>query len=1072
MLKKWTAALLVACMLFTLPTPVSQASNETGAVPTVVDVSEEEVSEEATSDDVVVDDVVVDDVVVDDTVIDDTVIDDADVSSEETTGEQDAEDAVDTEIHTDMKDSEEEVLEKKSIIDESTDNSANIVNEEQNKVVEENNSTDSMAQETVDDSVNEFNAEVVYNEVLSANSADEIEKIVSELDEGQKKALLEIVKEEDILQLAEQLGIDTEEKIYTPAKNYTNVGELMPAVNTSTAKKRMALRSGKMMDDNGLVLSKNAKYDAESNSVKIVLEAYTTGKVTSSSKAIPTDIVLVLDESGSMAENMYQYSKVYDLNTDNNYYVKRGDSYVQVSYCRGGILSHNEGWYTGIHLIFFHWGTRYDPLTSVSDSESGHVQFYTRSEVKVSKNEALKNAAKTFVESVESEAKKNNVDHRIAVIGFAGNAETKIGLSDDIRNNKPNVLKAIDQLKTNGGTYIEKGMRNAKDAFANAAETTTTTRKRVVVVFTDGIPGNGEWNDKTINNSANPAINSSYELKNTYGATVYTIGMLDDADPELAISDDANDSARTNKFLHYLSSNYPNARSMKEGGTGGGNNGYYLSASDTDSLNAIFQKIKDEISVPTISLGSDTVIKDIVSPYFDIPEQASNISVKTYDCLSYDEERQQATWSPNGTAMNDMVTLTSEGINVSGFDFNSNFVSRDVKPETRDHGKKLVIEFTVTPKAGFLGGNKVPTNGIDSGVYDKDNNLVELFKMPTVDVPIKQVTVSAQDKKVYLLGDVSADAMKSGATITAGTVEIDPTANNFGLQSWQNEFVNITVSTDPAVGFSDLKEDKIFTLSCNIAPTSEGSSVMSSGSDRGNILVFKPTVTFKDSTVYYGDVAPTNPNDYDVNNFVGTVWKHDSEVASETVMGEAPHLIFDYSMPEVFSGGKVNTKEDISVNVTVKINNTDVTSYTTFEHKPCVPTCAFKPDKEEFLLHVKTCSLTINKSGGKTGEYFIFNVEKDDATYMSVVVPANKSVSIKELPVGTYTIKEDESWSWRYTPSFSNNNKVIQVILSKSNSTDTVTCTNTPCNNKWLTDTAKEKNVYGKSKTTTKGGNN
>lgn len=1061
MLKKWTAALLVACMLFTLPTPVSQASNETGAVPTVVDVSEEEVSEEAT-----LDDVVVDDVVIDDTVIDDTVIDDADVSSEETTGEQDAEDAVDTEIHTDMKDSEEEVLEKKSIIDESTDNSANIVNEEQNKVVEENNSTDSMAQETVDDSVNEFNAEVVYNEVLSANSADEIEKIVSELDEGQKKALLEIVKEEDILQLAEQLGIDTEEKIYTPAKNYTNVGELMPAVNTSTAKKRMALRSSKMMDDNGLVLSKNAEYDAESNSVKIVLEAYTTGKVTSSSKAIPTDIVLVLDESGSMADNMYQYSKVYDLNTGNNYYVKRGDSYVQVSYCKGGLFNtHKDGWYTGSHFLV-HWGTRYDPLTSESDSESGHVQFYTRSEVHVSKNEALKKAAKTFVESVESEAQKNDVDHRIAVIGFAGNAETKIGLSDDIRNNKSDVLYAIDQLKTNGGTYIEKGMSNAKGAFDNAAVTTTTTRKRVVVVFTDGIPGSGTWNDTTITSSANPAINSSYDLKNNYGATVYTIGMLDDADPELAISDETTDSALTNKFLHYLSSNYPNASSMSDGGTGGGNNGYYLSASDTDSLNAIFQKIKDEISVPTISLGSDTVIKDIVSPYFDIPEQASNISVKTYDCLSYDEETQQATWSPNGTVMNGMVTLTSEGINVSGFDFNSNFVSQNEKPETRDHGKKLVIEFTVTPKAGFLGGNKVPTNGIDSGVYDKDNNLVELFEMPTVDVPIKQVTVSAQDKKVYLLGDVSADEMKSGATITAGTVVIDPTANNFGLQSWQNEFVNITVSTDPEVGFSDLKEDKIYTLSCNIAPTSEGTSVKSGGSDQGNILVFKPTVTFKDSTVYYGDVAPTNPNDYGVNNFVGTVWKHDSEVAS--VMGEAPHLIFDYSMPEVFSGGKVNTKEDISVNVTVKINNTDVTSYTTFEHQPCVQTCAFDSAEEEFLLHVKTCSLTINKRGGKTGEYFIFNVEKDDATYMSVVVPENSSVTIKELPVGTYTIGEHTSWSWRYTPLIDNDGK---VDLSKSYPTGTVTCTNTLYNNKWLTDTAKEKNVYGESKTTTEGGN-
>ena len=176
-------------------------------------------------------------------------------------------------------------------------------------------------------------------------------------------------------------------------------------------------------------------------------------------------------------------------------------------------------------------------------------------------------------------------------------------------------------------------MANAKAAFDNAAATTATKRNRVVVVFTDGIPGSGSWGNSTISNSANPAIQTSYELKNTYGATVYTIGMLNDANPELEISDESNDSARTNKFLHYLSSNYPNAKSMSDGGTGS-NQGYYLSASDTASLEAIFKKISESISTPSISLGSETVIRDVLAEQFTMPANASDIKVYTADATS------------------------------------------------------------------------------------------------------------------------------------------------------------------------------------------------------------------------------------------------------------------------------------------------------------------------------------------------------------------------------------------------------------------------------------------------------
>jgi len=118
---------------------------------------------------------------------------------------------------------------------------------------------------------------------------------------------------------------------------------------------------------------------------------------------------------------------------------------------------------------------------------------------------------------------------------------------------------------------------------------------------------------------------------------------------------------------------------------------------------------------------------------------------------------------------------------VSGFDFNENFVSDKAK-EDGSFGKKLIIEFNVTRKEGFLGGNNVPTNGTESGVYDRDGTLVEAFDIPTVDLPI-HYEFSTTDQTIYL-GE-KADLTRLSSS------DIVPDGNN-------NAFVNIRYTvTDP-----------------------------------------------------------------------------------------------------------------------------------------------------------------------------------------------------------------------------------------------------------------------------------
>ena len=265
-------------------------------------------------------------------------------------------------------------------------------------------------------------------------------------------------------------------------------------------------------------------------------------------------------------------------------------------------------------------------------------------------------------------------------------------------------------------------------------------------------------------------------------------------------------------------------------------------------------------------------------------------------------------------------------------------------------------------------------------------------------------------------------------------------------------------------------ETTTYTITVTVEPKTKGAdsegtkAETKTGSGEGKINVFKPVLTFKDSTAYYGGDAPAYTNNVD-----GEVWKHGDTLSTNvTMIGEKPELAIDYT-PEAgkIVAGKINTKNDIKVAATVKIGNTDVTDKTTFEHQACDPACSWNVTAPNgnpaFLIHVKTCQLTITKNGGAENEPYVFTVKKDGQPYTEVTIVADKngrgSETIIELPVGTYTIEENTGWSWRYpSPTYST---TTGVALSADSHEGTITCTNTLDNNKWLNGfSTVVKNVY------------
>lgn len=723
--------------------------------------------------------------------------------------------------------------------------------------------------------------------------------------------------------------------------------------------------------------------------------------------------------------------------------------------------------------------------TSTGETTQPDFTLYERYESgSVTRLSALKTAVSGFADSVKTKAAgqdgeigtNDDVNHRVAVVGFATgnqstdgypsyeNTEVFIGADQYNYNSDAsshytdalqdmnttagydNVIASKNALAARGATYPNYGLEMAKGILDANPVQQGEKRNRVVILFTDGTPGWSGYDGEV----AGAAVTQASALKNA-GVTVYSVGIFEGADATSAGIADGASNRQANQFMQNVSSNNGTPR----------NPSYYLSASDADTLNSIFQQISGQIEEggSSTTLDEQSVVKDIISPSFQLPTgaTAADITLETY---AYGEGD---SWTKNNSAMGATAVVNGDTVDVTGFDFAQNWCGTETTNGNKTYrGNKLVISFKVEPKSGFLGGNNVPTN-TSAGIYENSSatDPVFTFPVPEVDVDIKSITVTAPNKDVYLLQDVPTDTLKGGKA-TVGGVELDLTkpTENYGLESWQNAYVDITVEVKDKDGniiadnLIGLTEDSEYTVSVKVSPKTTGSAKEQTGEGNGQIHVYKPQLTFKDSEAWYGDTAPADLN----ANLTGTKWLHGKTEADASKMGVAPDLALTFT-PDAskLDNGKINTKQDVPVDVGVKIGQTDVSTHTTFQHTNCDGKTCELPQDMEFLLHINTCQLTVTKTGGAAGEPYVFTVMKDGKKYSEVTVVGNSSETIYELPVGRYTISEDEGWSWRYVGT-----EGAAVDLSKDNTSGSITCTNSKNENHWLNGFSDVvKNIFG-----------
>ena len=234
--------------------------------------------------------------------------------------------------------------------------------------------------------------------------------------------------------------------------------------------------------------------------------------------------------------------------------------------------------------------------------------------------DALKAAASSFIDTIAEQNKSikdTNKRHQVAIVKFSGAKKNEIGndtyrdrqgyahnYSQTMKSLTPCVDSAATELKNTVG-YIEPAGATRADYGLELARDMSGREdaQKVVVFFTDGTPTDSRNFNSTV---ADNAIAAAKKMKGK-GATVYTIGIFDGANP----ADDPTDywTSDENKFMHAVSSNYPNATSYTTNKLGKRteNSDFYKAASKADELKKVFDDISSSI---TSGKGSPTQIED------------------------------------------------------------------------------------------------------------------------------------------------------------------------------------------------------------------------------------------------------------------------------------------------------------------------------------------------------------------------------------------------------------------------------------------------------------------------------
>lgn len=299
--------------------------------------------------------------------------------------------------------------------------------------------------------------------------------------------------------------------------------------------------------------------------------------------------------------------------------------------------------------------------------------------------DALQDAANDFIDEIADQNNKisdESKQHQVSIVKFAGNMTAAVGngtyRSGGYTYNYSQVMKTmspcnnttksaftdtINAINPAGATAAEYGMQLAQGQTSNREEA-----KKIVIFFTDGSPNHNNGFDDSV---ASDAVSAAKDMK-VKGETVYTVGIFDGVNPSADPA--AWKTAKENKFMHAVSSNYPNATyngwSWDFGERAEGSD-YYKSASNAEELKQVFEGIFSEINKGSGYPTQTTEGAEHQSGYIAFDDklgsymQVDNFSAVTFSGKTFTKPQKTTEGNVDTYTFNGTVELNGKSVDLS-----------------------------------------------------------------------------------------------------------------------------------------------------------------------------------------------------------------------------------------------------------------------------------------------------------------------------------------------------------------------------------------------------------------------
>lgn len=375
---------------------------------------------------------------------------------------------------------------------------------------------------------------------------------------------------------------------------------------------------------------------------------------------------------------------------------------------------------------------------------------------------AVKDSAKSFISTL----KESSPESEVSIVWFSGDegssGTTTVRDYCTLTDAGVNTLNAFIDTKTttSGGTPMGDALSQAYTKIKAAHNS-----NKYVLLFTDGMPGHYPESGTAKENrnqrfncmSANKACNHAEKIKaeNDGNAILYTVGYFktgrDSTESQIYWHRGDSDSSYYYDNTGHVDKNWRYTHDTLTTDTAflsdyiatkaSGNNQYAFTTSDKEQLTGIFQALAGKIG--DLYSVTPTKIVDTIDARFKLTEVSRIALVGNVNGVKNTE-----TNTTTYTKADNTIVITENANGTTTITWTGDAAKIRNAEDPTNPGWH--VNFQIQAKDDFIGGNVIPTNGSDSGIYLNDETTnTKPFPQPSVNVKLLNHTLDNKEITFY-----------------------------------------------------------------------------------------------------------------------------------------------------------------------------------------------------------------------------------------------------------------------------------------------------------------------------------